>query len=159
MPALYKFPPHPLCPHIQFKQVGRCYEDELPPWPEPALEQPGSTRYKLPHVERIAREDSGASNQGPASSGAAGAHHETPPPSSEGGHPPAGHEKPPRESRRERQAATLSQPELDAQELHISYSMATVPDCTVSTSGIHVSQLPPPLERCLLAALPGRALL
>ena len=140
MPALYKFPPHPLCPHIQFKQVGRCCEDELPPWPEPCpLEQPGSARCKAPQVDRIAREDSAASNHVGPASGAPVAPQEVTAHTTDGGHNVGGCDKPPKESRRERRAASMSQHELDALELQISYAMTTVPDCTITAAGIHVS--------------------
>ena len=134
MPALYKFPPHPLCPHIQFKQVGRCCEDELPPWPEPSPpDQPGSVKYKVTQLDRIAREDSGASNHGVHEEGSAHV--------AEGGHIVGSCDKPTKESRRERRAATTSQRELDALELEIPYAMTTVPDCTITSAGIHVSLL------------------
>lgn len=133
MPAVYKFPPHPLCPGIDFKQNG-CLLDEQPSWLQDR--QPdavGSARAERPLVPVLAaREDSGSSVHGAA----AGAHHDA---ASRANHSSnsVSFDKPYKESRREREAA--AQRELDGLELTIPYSMAEVPECTITSTGIHVS--------------------
>ena len=137
MPALYKFPPHPLCPDIQFKL---CCEDDRPPWPSP------QTAAQVPlhsaRVERMCpvplpmklqdtcpslpamREDSSVPPNGPRAGN---------------GHHSAGVDKPHKESRRDREAA--AQRDLDSLELKIPYSMSIVPECTITSTGIHVSTM------------------
>ena len=137
MPALYKFPPHPLCPHIQFRRViASTDEHDLPPWPHPdrslamgmrqekvcvASQQPA--REELCALHHIAHggaasfvPDSGSEHQGSGSSVIFGRPH-----------------------RAARRTHEDKHRELDALELKIPYSMAVVPDCTITGTGIHVS--------------------
>ena len=135
MPALYKYPPHPLCPHIQFKQLNPYLEDERPAWLENSQkESPGSGRALVVPTLAV-REDAVSSyHSGPA----AGPHLEAAARSSNGTSSVT-FEKPCKESRREKERETAAQRELDALELKIPYPMSIVPECTITASGIHVS--------------------
>lgn len=126
MPALYKFPPHPLCPGIQFKQLNPSLEEEPPPCLEPPLRDSPSLRSDSAWVSPLPMRDPHLYH-----GAAAGAHHEAAA-RINGGHSSVSFEKPQKESRRQRER------EL---ELKIPYCMARVPECTITSSGIHVSAI------------------
>ena len=129
MPAVYKYPPHPLCPGIQFKQLNPYLEDERPPCPEhlPHKDPPSPREGAI--VSPLPMRDDPLAHHGGA---AAAAHHEAAARAS-CGHSSVSFEKPHKESRRQRER------ELNALEIKIPYSMARVPECTITSSGIHVS--------------------
>ena len=133
MPALYRFPPHPLCPHIPFKQVGPCYEDERPLWPFPSQNEPlPSARGEKTRTSPLPiREDPTQNSVAPGATHLEGATRTS------NGHTSVSFDKPYKETRRSRDAD--AQRELDALELKIPYSMAMVPECTITNSGMHVS--------------------
>jgi hypothetical protein len=145
MPALYKFPPHPLCPGIQFKQLNPYLEDEPPPCSEPPLRDSPSAGAESARVSPLPMRDPHSHHGAPA----AGAHHEAAA-RANGGHSSVSFEKPQKESRRQRER------ELSGLELKIPYSMARVPECTITSSGIHVSAIAVFAQSSRAVQLPAR---
>ena len=147
MPALYKFPPHPLCPGIQFKQLNPYLEDEPPLCSEPPLRDSLSAGAESALVFPLPVRDPHSCHGAPA----AGAHHEAA--ARANGNSSASFEKPHKESRRQRER------ELSGLELKIPYSMARVPECTLTSSGIHVSAIAVFAQSSRAVQLPSRCTL
>ena len=146
MPALYKFPPHPLCPGIQFKQLNPYLEDEPPPCSEPPLRDSPSAGAESARVSPLPMRGDPHSHHGAP---AAGAHHEAAA-RANGSHSSVSFEKPHKESRRQRER------ELSGLELKIPYSMARVPECTITSSGIHVRAIAVFAQSSHAVQLPAR---
>lgn len=93
-------------------------------------------RAHVSGLENYEDEGSGSGSSFHGGCAATGAHHEAASRASHSNNS-VSFDKPYKESRREREAAAHR--ESDGLELKIPYSMALVPECTITSTGIHVS--------------------